>query len=101
MGTADFVQNGDPDGLAIVDTSTQTLVDAFCYGGAMTAETITGFSAPVSLVEGTALDATVVDPNDDGHSLIRDPNGTDTDDANADWKLTTTPTPGADNVYSP
>ncbi len=101
VGTSNFIQNGDPDGLAIIDTSTQTLVDAFCYGGPMTAETINGFPAPVSLVEGTALDASVVDTNTDASALIRDPNGTDTDDANADWKFTSTPTPGADNLLTP
>ena len=96
--TGDFIQNGDPDGVAIIDTSSNTLVDAFCYGGAMTAVTITGFSGPVSLVEGTALGSTIVDPGDDLHSLIRDPNGADSDDASVDWKLTATTTPGAANT---
>jgi len=97
--TGDFIQNGSPDGLAIIDTSSNTLVDAFCYGGAITAATITGFSGTVSLVEGTA--SSVVDTSDDLHSLVRDPNGSDTDDASVDWKLTSTKTPGADNIVTP
>ena len=100
--TGDFIQNGDPDGVALIDTSRSTLVDALSYGGSITAANISGFPAAVSLVEGTALNATIIDlGTDDIHSLVRDPNGSDTDDASTDWKLTSTLTPGAANSVTP
>ncbi len=100
--TGDFIQNGNPDGVALINSSSNTLVDALSYGGSITAASITGFSAAVSLVEGTALSATIIDPGtDDIHSLVRDPNGSDSDDAATDWKLTATLTPGAANTVTP
>ncbi len=99
--TGDFIQNGNPDGVALVDTAALTVVDALSYGGPITAATITGFPSTVSLVEGTMLDATVIDTNDNVYSLIRDPNGSDSDDASTDWKLTSTITAGTANTYTP
>ena len=51
----------------------------------------------VSLVEGTVLPSTVADSNTVAGSLIRNPDGKDTDDAAADWAFTTTLTRGAAN----
>ena len=51
----------------------------------------------MSLVEGTALDASVADSNSVAGSLIRNPDGADTNTASADWAFTTTLTPGAAN----
>jgi hypothetical protein len=96
--THDDIQNGAPDGIAIIDTVTSTVVDALSYEGPMTMATITGFPAPVSLVEGTALDSAVADSNTNANvTLCRDPNGQDTNDANTDWKLCTHLTPGTAN----
>ena len=89
-------QNGAPDGVAIVDTATGALLDALSYEGAITAALIDG--ATVSLVEGSALAASVADSNAADGSLIRSPDGSDTNDAATDWAFTTTPTPGAANV---
>jgi cysteine-rich repeat protein len=92
----DVVQNGAPDGIALVDTSTMTVIDALSYEGSITAATITGFPGTVSLVEGTATP--IADDNVSAmRSLARTPNGTDTDDAMADWAIATTLTPGAPN----
>jgi hypothetical protein len=91
-------QNGAPDGLALVDTATHAVVDALSYEGAITAAVIDG--ATVSLVEGTALAAAVADSNAVAGSLIRNPDGKDTDDASADWAFTTTLTRGAANVHT-
>jgi hypothetical protein len=91
-GATDQIQNGAPDGIALINVTTGTLVDALSYEGAMTSVNITGVGT-VSLVEGTA--ATALDPGNG--SLCRTPNGTDTNNANADWKLCATPTPGAAN----
>lgn len=92
--TGDFLQNG-PDGVALINTNTKTLVDALAYEGLVPAAVITGFPAAVSLVEGTAFAG--ADTNDDLNSLARTPNGSDVNNAVVDWKLATTITPGAMN----
>ena len=90
-------QNGSPDGLALVDTSgSGSLLDALSYEGAITSALIG--TKTYNLVEGTALAATVVDSNTANGSLIRNPDGKDTNNASADWVFTTTLTRGAANV---
>ncbi len=64
----------------------------------MTAANINGFTGTRSLVEGTALSASVADSNTVNGSLARLPDGTDNDNASADWAFSSTPTPGASNV---
>ena len=93
------LQNGAPDGVALVNLTTHTLLDALSYEGAITAATIDGTT--YNLVEGTVLPATVADSSTVEGSLIRNPNGQDTDDAAADWAFTTTVTRGAANVMTP
>lgn len=80
-------QNGAPDGVALVDTVSGTTLDALSYEGAIPA-----------LVEGTPLPAEVADSNTVTGSLARIPDGSDTNDAAADWRFTATVTPGAANV---
>jgi hypothetical protein len=91
------LQNGAPDGLALLDGT--TLLDALSYEGAITAATIGGQT--YNLVEGTELPAAVEDSNTAAGSLIRNPDGKDTQDAAADWAFTTTVTRGAANVLTP
>ena len=91
------LQNGAPDGIALLKGA--TLLDALSYEGAITAATIGGQT--YNLVEGTALAATVVDSNTVDGSLIRNPDGKDTNDAASDWGFTTTVTRGAANVMTP
>lgn len=87
------LQNGDPDGIALLDVTTGRLVDALSYGGRIDAARITGLADPVSLVEGTSTSA-----RDGGSGSIgRSPDGRDTDDAASDWRALPTPTPGAPN----
>jgi Lamin Tail Domain len=90
------LQNGAPDGLALLEGT--TLLDALSYEGAITAATIGGQT--YNLVEGTVLPTTVEDSNTVAGSLIRNPNGKDTNDAAADWAFTTTVTRGAANVLT-
>jgi hypothetical protein len=90
------LQNGAPDGLALLEET--TLLDALSYEGAITAATIGGQT--YNLVEGTVLPATVEDSNTVAGSLIRSPNGKDTNDAAADFAFTTTTTRGAANVMT-
>ena len=92
-------QNGAPDGLTLIDTSTGDLLDALSYEGAITAVVIGGKT--YSLVEGTLLPATVADSNTVNGSLMRSPDGKDTNDAASDWAFTSTPTQGAPNVLTP
>jgi large repetitive protein len=95
---SNYIQNGSPDGVALVDTVNGILIDALSYEGAITAVTIPGLPAPVSLVEGTVLPTSVADSNTVQGSLSRLPNGTDTNNAATDWAFSSTPTPGAANV---
>ncbi|MFN0250987.1 MAG: lamin tail domain-containing protein [Kofleriaceae bacterium] len=95
--TQDEVQNGPTDGVALVDTVTMTLIDALSYEGAITSVMIEGFTSPISLVEGTALASTVADLNSGNASLCRAPNGSDTNNAAADWAVCATATPGRAN----
>jgi hypothetical protein len=92
-------QNGAPDGVALIDTASGALLDAFSYEGEITAAVIGGQT--YNLVEGTALAAAVADSNTVDGSLSRIPNGQDTNNASSDWAFTQTKTPGAANVATP
>jgi hypothetical protein len=96
-GLQDQIQNGGTDGLAIVDTMTMTIVDAFSYEGGVPAVDLPGVGM-VSLVEGTGLPMNVQDSNVEAASLSRLPDGYDGNNAATDWKLSKTPTPAAANV---
>ncbi len=89
------IQNGAPDGVALYDTTYQVLLDALSYEGAVSNAMIDGLT--FDLVETTATSAVDTDPAA-SLSLIRFPNGTDTNDASADWTTTTQLTPGAANA---
>ena len=93
--TTDEIQNGAPDGIALIDNVTHTVLDALSYEGSITAVTLPGFAAPVSLVEGTPT--TISDSNTMQESLCRKPNGQDSNDAATDWQLCTSLTPGTAN----
>ena len=97
INTATTMQNGSPDGVALVDTAAGVLVDALSYEGSITTVTISSVGM-VSLVEGTALPAAIEDSGTAPGSLCRLPDGADTNDAAADWAFTATSTPGAANV---
>jgi len=90
----DQIQNGAPDGVALVDTVALTLLDALSYEGSVTSVQIPWIGT-VSLVEGTATGAADVGAVG---SLVRTPDGKDTDNASADWQFTSTVTPGAANA---
>jgi cytosine/adenosine deaminase-related metal-dependent hydrolase len=96
--TNDKVQNGAPDGVALIDNTAHTLIDALSYEGGITMVDLPGFAAPVSLVEGTMLPATVADSGTTDASLCRFPDGQDTDNAAGDWKLCAAPTAGRPNL---
>jgi hypothetical protein len=72
-GADNQIQNGAPDGVALIDTASLTLVDALSYEGSITSAQIDGFLQPVSLVEGAPTP--VEDSNVNEGSLDREPNG--------------------------
>ncbi len=94
------IQNGPSDGMLLLDTGAGTVIDALSYDGSLTAAQVTGITGTINLVEGTALSLSKIDSNSGVASLVRAPNGQDTDNADADWQLTTTLTPGAANVVT-
>jgi hypothetical protein len=86
----DAIQNGAPDGIALIDNVAHTLIDGFSYEGAMPGTGLPGFPAPTDLA-----DIGVADLTPFANAVCRKPNGTDTDAA-ADWALCA-PSAGADN----
>lgn len=90
-GSGSYIQNGPNDSIAIFNGSTR--VDTITYSKTTVAP------GDLSLVEGTVPDA--IDSNVNAGSIIREPNGIDTNVANSDWKFTKTITPGAVNVFTP
>ena len=92
------IQNGAPDGIALITPANQGVVDAISYEGAITAAQFTGFASVVSLVEGSPISATTADSNAVPASFCRLPNGSDTDVSAVDWDLSNAPTPGAANI---
>jgi hypothetical protein len=91
-------QNGAPDGVALVDVAAGALLDALSYEGEIRAATFLEYT--FDLVEGTPLPVDVADSNTIEGSLIRHPDGRDTDDAASDWRFTTTVTRGEANVLT-
>ena len=94
------IQNGAPDGIAVVNLVTHQVMDAFSYEGTISAGAINGFPGTYSFVEANPLPAAVADSNTIAGSLIRYPNGADTQNSAGDWQFTTTPTPGTENVLA-
>ena len=94
------IQNGAPDGVALVNILAPQVLDTLSYEGPITVAQVLGIPTPINLVEETVLPAVIADSNTEPGSLIRWPNGTDSNDAATDWRFTQTPTPGAPNVPS-
>jgi len=97
LWTQDEIQNGAPDGIALVDDVSHIVIDALSYEGSITAATLPGFLMPVSLVEGTALDVAVADSNTVTRTLCRAPSQPDTNNAATDWTICATRTIGTPN----
>jgi hypothetical protein len=86
--TTNLIQNGPTDAIVLASNTSETIYDVLSYGGS-----VPGY------VEGTGT--TAEDTNlSDGVSIGRAPDGTDTDDNDADFYLMCS-TPGAENVIDP
>jgi hypothetical protein len=92
----DTIQNGAPDGIALVDTIGVKLLDAISYEGSMTNATVTGLGMGINLVEGTAFPT--ADAGNGLQSIARFPNGNDKNNAMTDLVLSKNPTPGLANT---
>jgi hypothetical protein len=89
------IQNG-PDGIALYDKPSATLLDALSYEGQLTAVMVDGKT--VSFVSGTAPTASdTAPPSTPVRAMVRLPNAQDSGDDNADWGATIVLTPGAAN----
>ena len=82
-----LIQNGAPDAVALYYDG--VLIDTVSYEG--------DTAAPYTEGSGAGLED---DPNDEGKSISRCPDGTDTDQNNVDF-LFTDSTPGVENVCEP
>jgi hypothetical protein len=98
LWTQDAIQNGGPDGIAVVDMVKGAVVDAISYEGSITAAMVTGLPGPINLVEGQALSSALADSNTVTATLCRLPNGVDTNDAMTDWRICSTRTIGTANT---
>lgn len=102
----DWFFNTTPGAVGIFDKTSMQIVDAFGWAGGLPAATYTGVGT-FSFVEGTAVASGFTDknvgtsPNQTDASLIRNPDGADTNNQSIDEKYTTTPTPGVANVLTP
>ncbi len=92
------IQNGAPDGVVVINTRSQTVLDSFSYEGTINNAIVNWFSRPINLVRGTPLSNTVADSNTTTGSLARLPNGASSFNDAADWGFTANLTPGAANV---
>ncbi len=105
------IQNGsttaaspNPTGVALIDTVGLTVLDSVSFAGTIASGgvnvTIKGFAAPTQFAEGTfkvLVDDTGTTANPIQGSLVRIPNGQDTDNISADWQFKSPPSPGASN----
>jgi len=94
------VQNGDPDGVALVDRrgAVPVIVDGLAYDGTMATFTLDeAVDIPLANTESTSLG----DSNDIAGALSRIPTSCDRNTPAVDWQFTSTLTPGAANVLTP
>jgi hypothetical protein len=91
----DDVQNGSPDGVALVDTANDLVLDAIVYEGSIEDAAIDGLPDTISLMSGQPVHES--DGNELPGSICRLPDHADTDDDDHDWSACA-PTPGASNA---
>jgi hypothetical protein len=90
----DDLQNGSPDGVALVDTANDVVLDALVYEGSIDDATIDGLPDTVSLMSGQPVRES--DGNEVPGSICRLPDHVDTDEDDHDWSACV-PTPGSVN----
>jgi hypothetical protein len=88
--------NGPPTGVALVNTVTFAVIDSVSFGGKAVVKPTASFPAAVPFYEGAGT-TWITDSNTTQGSCIRKSDGVDTNDTQADWAFSPTPTPGAKN----
>jgi hypothetical protein len=94
-GTIDLIQNGGTDAVALVDSLSSTVLDSLSYEGSCSWNSPAG---TVVLQEGSMSTTALADSNTINTSICRIPTGQDTNVNGADFKVCSTPTPGATNI---
>ncbi len=89
------VQNGPADAIALVDENTLRVIDAVAYDGTVGPAVLGALPGTFPVTEVAPAPA---DPATTVGSICRFPNGADTDDNSANFRVCTTPTPGAANA---
>lgn len=89
------IQNGPNDAVMLFDTIGRRVIDTVTYNGALHRALISGLQAELDATEGAA--GAPADSNSTTGSIGRHPNGQDTGQNSADFRFSTTPTPGAPN----
>lgn len=100
-GEANYIQNGDPDAVALYDSTQDVLIDSLSYEGHVTQATIDGSTKKFDLREGTADTLKLADSNTVAGSLSRGADSADTNVNMVDFRFTTSITPGAVNPVAP
>lgn len=96
LGADNVIQNGEKDAIVLIAKGGSEPIDAVGYEGTVAA--MTYGTATVPTTEGTGT--TAADSNTEAGSIVRFPNATDTQNNDADFKFTKTPSPCADNVVN-
>jgi hypothetical protein len=99
-GITDYIQNGAPDAVALYDSTQDVLIDSLSYEGNVTQATITGSTKKFDLREGTADTLKLEDSGTVAGSLSRGADSADTNVNMADFRFTTSVTPGAVNAIT-
>jgi hypothetical protein len=94
----DNIQNGAPDGVALVDTANDVVLDALAYEGSIDQAAIEGMPGTFSLVSGHPVRES--DNNEVAASICRLPDHADGGDDDSDWSGCA-PTPGSANTAAP
>jgi hypothetical protein len=96
-----LIENGAPDAVAIYSAALDGFIDALSYEGSVVNATIEGTTTTVfaRVQEGEASTAGLVDSNTVQGTVCRDPQGRDTNNNAADFRVVPTPTPGAVNQW--
>jgi hypothetical protein len=94
-GSIQNAGSGAGDGILVWDNNRMEVVDAFAYDEPVS---VVYMGQTINLVEGTIEPE--IDTSADPRALARIPNGADTDNAAADWSVSTCLTPGAANLMS-
>lgn len=94
VAATNAIQNGSPDAIVLVDTVGGVCLDAISYEGNTGAGVASGVNC--NGTEGTGT--SVADPFAGNGTLVRWPNGYDSNNNAADWVLSVQLTPGAANA---